>query len=91
MLANLNDELKKKTIRLNRKTTLQTFINETKKKKKYNPHSLIHTKLELPILYSNLIIIEDMKFENSNYFINANGFLSNNIKVDFFLTYSSPH
>jgi hypothetical protein len=51
------------------------------KEKKYIPHSLAHTKIELPILYSNLIIIEDMKFENSNYFFNANGFLSSSINV----------
>ena len=63
-----------------RKVT-KTFQNNENKKKKYIPHSLLHTKLELPILYSNLVIIEDMKIENSKYFINANGFLSNSIKV----------
>ena len=30
--------------------------------------SVFHTKLELPMLYSNLITIEDMKFENSNFY-----------------------
>ena len=32
------------------------------------PKSITFTKTALPILYSNLILIEDMKYENSNYF-----------------------
>lgn len=43
--------------------------------------SALYTKIELPILYSNLIIIEDMKIENSNYYLYTNGFLSNDIKI----------
>ena len=40
------------------------------------PKSITFTKTTLPILYSNLILIEDMKYENSNYFLGSNGFVS---------------
>lgn len=50
--------------------------------KKQLPLSLVNTKLELPILYSNLVSLEDMKFENSNYYINTNGFLTSSIRVN---------
>ena len=43
--------------------------------------SLIFTKLEFPICYGDLILIEDMKFENSNYFLRSNGFISKKIKL----------
>ena len=43
--------------------------------------SITFTKTALPILYSNLILIEDMKFENSNYFLHSNGFLSKKITL----------
>ena len=43
--------------------------------------SLIFTKLEFPICYGDLVLIEDMKFENSNYFLRANGFISKKIKL----------
>ena len=52
-----------------------------KNNKQILPNSSIHTKLELPILYSNLITIEDMKFENSNYFIRTNGFLTTGLSL----------
>ena len=43
--------------------------------------SLIFTKLEFPICYGDLVLIEDMKFENSNYFLRSNGFISKKIKL----------
>jgi len=45
------------------------------------PKSITFTKTALPILYSNLILIEDMKYENSNYFLGANGFVSKKITL----------
>ena len=46
------------------------------------PKSVTFTKTALPILYSNLILIEDMKWvENSNYFLGANGFISKKITL----------
>ena len=45
------------------------------------PKSITFTKTALPILYSNLILIEDMKFENSNYFLGSNGFVSKKIAL----------
>ena len=53
----------------------------TKTTNDYIPSSITFTKLELPILYSNLVLIEDMKFENSNYFLCSNGFISKKIKL----------
>lgn len=53
----------------------------TKTSTDHIPSSITFTKLELPILYSNLVLIEDMKFENSNYFIRSNGFVSKKIKL----------
>ena len=47
-----------------------------KNKKEVIPKSIAFTKTALPILYSNLILIEDMKYENSNYFLGSNGFIS---------------
>ena len=41
------------------------FQENNKLKSAYVPSSITFTKLELPILYSNLVLIEDMKFENS--------------------------
>ena len=49
------------------------------KEKVIIPKSMTFTKTALPILYSNLILIEDMKFENSNYFLGANGFVTKKI------------
>ena len=57
------------------------FQENNKLKSAYVPTSITFTKLELPILYSNLVLIEDMKFENSNYFIRSNGFISKKIKI----------
>lgn len=48
------------------------------------PKSITFTKTALPILYSNLILIEDMKYENSNYFLSSNGFVSK--KNNFIIT-----
>ena len=45
------------------------------------PKSITFTKTALPILYSNLILIEDMKYENSNYFLSSNGFVSKKITL----------
>ena len=45
------------------------------------PKSITFTKTTLPILYSNLILIEDMKYENSNYFLGSNGFISKKITL----------
>ena len=45
------------------------------------PKSITFTKTALPILYSNLVLIEDMKFENSNYFLGSNGFVSKKITL----------
>ena len=45
------------------------------------PKSITFTKTALPILYSNLILIEDMKYENSNYFLGSNGFISKKITL----------
>ena len=45
------------------------------------PKSITFTKTALPILYSNLILIEDMKYENSNYFLGSNGFISKKINL----------
>lgn len=39
------------------------------------------TKVEQPIYYSNQIIIEDMTYENTNYYLTANGFTSNEIEL----------
>ena len=41
------------------------FQENNKLKSDYVPTSITFTKIELPILYSNLVLIEDMKFENS--------------------------
>ena len=46
------------------------------------PKSEIYSKIVIPILYSNLINIEYVSIENSNYFLNANGFLSTNVKLN---------
>ena len=51
------------------------------KEKVIIPKSIAFTKTALPILYSNLILIEDMKFENSNYFLGANGFVTKKITL----------
>ena len=45
------------------------------------PKSITFTKTALPILYSNLVLIEDMKYENSNYFLGSNGFISKKITL----------
>ena len=45
------------------------------------PKSIAFTKAALPIRYSNLILIEDMKYENSNYFLGSNGFISKKIEL----------
>ena len=45
------------------------------------PKSITFTKTALPIFYSNLILIEDMKYENSNYFLGSNGFISKKITL----------
>ena len=45
------------------------------------PKSITFTKTALPILYSNIILIEDMKYENSNYFLGSNGFISKKITL----------
>ena len=45
------------------------------------PKSITFTKTALPILYSNLVLIEDMKYENSNYFLGSNGFVSKKITL----------
>ena len=45
------------------------------------PKSIAFTKAALPIRYSNLILIEDMKYENSNYFLGSNGFISKTITL----------
>ena len=45
------------------------------------PKSIAFTKAALPIRYSNLILIEDMKYENSNYFLGSNGFISKKITL----------
>ena len=39
------------------------------------------TKIEQPVYYSNLVLIEDMTYENTNYYISANGFTSNEIEL----------
>ena len=39
------------------------------------------TKVEQPIYYSNQIIIEDMTYENTNYYLTSNGFTSNEIEL----------
>ena len=61
------------------------FCNDIKKKEKNEkqdpPMSVLHSKLVIPIFYSNLITIEDISFENSNYFLNTNGFLTSNVKL----------
>ena len=49
--------------------------------KDLTPESITFTKTALPIVYSNLILIEDMKFENSNYFLGSNGFISKKITL----------
>ena len=51
------------------------------KETKIIPKSITFTKTALPILYSNLILIEDMKYENSNYFLGSNGFISKKITL----------
>ena len=51
------------------------------KETKIIPKSITFTKTALPILYSNLILIEDMKYENSNYFLGSNGFVSKKITL----------
>ena len=61
--------------------SFQKITHNLKKKqlKDKIPSSITFTKLELPIYYSNLILIEDMNFENSNYFIRSNGFIKKKI------------
>ncbi len=61
--------------------SFQKITHNLKKKqlKDKIPSSITFTKLELPIYYSNLILIEDMNFENSNYFIHSNGFIKKKI------------
>lgn len=61
----IDDNVERKTMSLNKQL----------------PLSLVNTKLELPILYSNLVSIEDMKFENSGHYICSNGFLTSSIRV----------
>ena len=51
------------------------------KEKEINTKSIYFTKTALPIVYSNLILIEDMNFENSNYFLGSNGFVSKKITL----------
>ena len=53
------------------------------------PKSITFTKTALPILYSNLVLIEDMKYENSNYFLSSNGFVSKKITLSS-LKYEKP-
>ena len=68
------------------KIFLLDYCNELKKKdlqtKIDPPMSSIHSKLVIPILYSNIITIEDVSCdEQSNYFLNVNGFLTSNVRL----------
>ncbi|MCQ2816008.1 MAG: hypothetical protein MJ252_01970, partial [archaeon] len=74
--------------RLNMKNLMSSLKDKRNIKVDFVPNSATYTKLELPILYSNLVLIEDMKFENSNYFLRSNGFTSTKIKLSS-LTYDS--
>ena len=56
----------------------KTNVEEKKVK---TPASCLYSKLEIPIYYSNVITIEDMKFENSSYYISTNGFLTSNVTL----------
>jgi hypothetical protein len=78
---NMFTDLKKGKNSILKAITENRTKDDELKAKNYVPNSVVHTKLELPIYYSNLITIEDMKVENSEYFIRSNGFLTNNLKV----------
>ncbi len=49
--------------------------------KKELPLAAFFSKLEIPVFYSNLVTIEDMKLENSGYYLSSNGFLTTSIKL----------
>jgi len=68
----------------NMRKVINEIFEMKNKSKSQIPLSLVYTKLELPVYYSNVVSIEDMKNENSNYFINSNGFLSSKVYVIFF-------
>ena len=53
------------------KKVCQDAKNKNLKNGKIQAKSIFHTKLEINVYYSNLIIIEDMKYENSNYFLST--------------------
>ena len=62
--------------------TCSTFKKNNAEEKKIKvPTSCLYSKLEIPIYYSNVITIEDMKFENSNYYVSTNGFLTSNVSL----------
>lgn len=73
-------------INQNYKKSISNFINNNKNKTIFNqiknPNSVLYTKIEIPLFYSNKIIIEDMKFEGSNYYITSNGFLSSKLGIE---------
>ena len=70
----------------NNNNNIKKYTNFNKlNKKKFNlnkqPQSVLYTKIEIPVFYSNLILIEDMKVENSNYYVSSNGFLSSKLHI----------
>jgi len=81
---NLDDSKEVDPMELAKKIILEN-CKEIKRRegnhKKELPHSAYFSKLEIPIFYSNLITIEDMKFENSCYYLSSSGFLTSNIRL----------
>lgn len=57
------------------------IISNKKLEKKKKMTTFPITKIEQPVYYSNLVLIEDMTYENTNYYISANGFTSNEIEL----------
>jgi hypothetical protein len=55
---------------------------DKEKQEDFIASSILNSKISIWIYYSNLITIEDMNIENSNYYMTSNGFLSSHVQVD---------
>ncbi len=63
--------------------TLQGKNEDKEKKENFLASSILNSKISIWVHYSNLITIEDMIIENSNYYITSNGFLSTHVQVHY--------
>ena len=80
--------MKKKNIQRGKTVeNIPLIISNKKLEKKKKMTTFPITKIEQPVYYSNLVLIEDMTYENTNYYISANGFTSNEIELHYIINY----